>query len=517
MAWLTDFTRQCCSQLHDASNTLSSLKSDCVLASDHYYQTGLRLVQEQQYSGKGARAFMAELGTDTNAYRLVLDGLGHVASGAQICSDAISSNSTTYDNRLAAIRPPSGGVEAQYFAKSYEFDAWRDYLVSHTLADVNKGAPAIGLQDPLSSILVSGSGALVESFNAAKQVVHGAVGEYAENEITSAESLSSDPVAYEHSEGYYFQYEGGAAKFRAYCFNAFSDLADQVWSDLSAWAEEVAGATLTFFFALRDSESYLSARDVYDFIYTQVDGTQSTNKPISITPYKNSKGQTCLLITIGGTDNDHAWDDNLDTAINTGMNYPSKYLPDVENAIAQYMSKHPEMHGAHVTFAGYSLGGMTAQNLVSQDPNFLAKQGLTVANIITYGSPVMGPPKDGVNYTMYDATADPVPLLSYYENPLLGSGPKYDKNQNLPGAVGLITGEEGVSWDKKLHEYIDPRGQYGDNIIGITDVGTDPSKLLDNHLHYYQSNQLNGSNTALDIDPSSLGPTEYFPMQSSTK
>lgn len=515
MAWLTNFTQQCCSQLHDVSNMLSSLKNDCVLASDQYYQTGVRLVQQQQYSGKGASAFLDELGTDTNAYRLVLDGIGHVSSAAQVCSDAISSSNTTYDNRLTAIQPLSGGLEAQYFQNSDEFDAWREYLINNTLANVDKGAPAFGLQDPLSSVLVSGSGALIESFNAAKQATHDAVGQYVDNEIMAAESLSSDPVAYEHSEGYYFQYEGGASIFRTYCFNTFSDLAGQVWTYLSTWADEVAGATLTFYLALQNSESYLSARDVYDFIYSPVDGTQSTNKPISITPYKNSEGQTCLLITVGGTDNQHNWDDNLDTAINTGMNYPSKYLPDVEKAIAQYMKEHPEMRGAQATFAGYSLGGMTAQNLVNNNSQFLQQQGLTVTQMITYGSPVMGPPHPGVNYTMYDATADPIPLLSSYENPLLGSGPHYDPNQNLPGAIGMITGEEYTSWNNKLHNYIDPQGQYSGNIIGITDVGTNPSKLLDNHLHYYQSNQLNAPDTAIDINPSSLGPTEYFPMQNS--
>lgn len=514
MAWLTDFTQHCCSQLDSVSDELSSLKNDCLLSSDHYYQIGSTLVQEKQYSGQGASSFLASLGTDTNTYRQVLDGIGHVASGARVCSDTIRNSSSTYDGRLTGIVKPSGGTEAQYF-NDLEFDAWKSYLIDQTLANVNKGAPAIGVQDPLSSILVSGSGAILDSFNAAKQSLHNIAGDYASNEIMSAESLSSDPVAYEHSEGYYFQYEGGEAPFRAYCYSVASDLSNQVWTNLSAWAEDIAGATLTFFLTLQNSETYLSARDIYDFIYSSEDGTQSTNKPITITPYTNAAGQPCLLITVGGTDNQHNWDDNIDTAINTGMNYPSKYLPDVERAIAQYMQEHPEMRGSQVTFAGYSLGGMTVQNLVNNQSSFLKQQGLTVTNMITYGSPVMGPPKPGVNYTMYDSTADPVPLLSYYENPLLGSGPNYDPNQNLAGAAGLIVGAEASSWDNKLHHYIDPKGEYQGDIIPITDQGTDPGKLMDNHMHYYQSNQLNDYSTTVDINPASLGPTEYFPMQNS--
>lgn len=114
MAWLTDFMRHCDRQLHDIGNTLLSLKNDCELAAYHYYQTGVQLAQANHYSsGQGAPAFLAELNTDINTHRLVLNGVGHVASGAQICGDALQSNTATYDSRLTNISPPPGGMAAE--------------------------------------------------------------------------------------------------------------------------------------------------------------------------------------------------------------------------------------------------------------------------------------------------------------------------------------------------------------------------------------------------------------------
>jgi hypothetical protein len=319
----------------------------------------------------------------------------------------------------------------------------------------------------------------------------------------------------------------------------------------------------------------LSARDLFDLLtYGSLDGkysdgTQGTNSPITITPYTTKDGKKGLLITLGGTDMGHLTnDDNILAALDEGEGLPTAYLVEIHNALDTYMIDHPEMKGSELTLAGYSLGGMQAQLLADAltDPTqpgaqdftgLVTNDGLHVANVVTYGSPIMGTPAAGVNYTMYDAVHDPVPLLSSYENrrldklkgilQKLDNDPKgaYDQLMSQKGDaykayLSLIDADQ-MSWSQKVNHYIDKKNQYHNNIISLTDVGNtsigtghprlkwpnlwllcftypltafDPDHQLniDNHLHYHQSAQLNSSQLTsnLKIDPNSLGPTEYF-------
>ena len=168
----------------------------------------------------------------------------------------------------------------------------------------------------------------------------------------------------------------------------------------------------------------MSARDLFDLLtygsldgkYT--DGTQGTNSPITITPYTTKDGKKGLLITLGGTDMGHLTnDDNILTALDAGEGLPTGYLPLIHNALETYMTDHPDMKGSDLTLSGYSLGGMQAQIVAKAlaDPNsptdnpgagnfndLVTHYRLHVANVVTYGSPIMGAPATGVNYTMYD-------------------------------------------------------------------------------------------------------------------
>src|SRR5205823_3265163 len=85
----------------------------------------------------------------------------------------------------------------------------------------------------------------------------------------------------------------------------------------------------------------------------------------------------------------------------------------------------------------------------------VAEKGLfDVTQVVTYGSPTMGDPVPGVQYDLYEAQWDPVPLLSRYENPVLPSsfsqlgshpwayelGPSFpDKNPVLPSSAEVST------------------------------------------------------------------------------
>ncbi len=231
------------------------------------------------------------------------------------------------------------------------------------------------------------------------------------------------------------------------------------------------------------SENYMSARDLFDFIQNddragRLYNTQSTTKPITITPYRTKDGKTGLLISVGGTDtNDIAWDTDIFTALQTGMGTDNPLLDDVKAAIRSYMQEHREMTGSEITFAGYSLGGMTVQQMAQDitggnDPD-LSGYDLHVAQVITYGAPVMGAPiGNNVKYNMYDATYDPVPLLSSYENPTVSSiGIENGGVIDVKAALDTLSAADKMSWDERLHTYIDPGDQYSVHIHEISDVG----------------------------------------------
>ena len=275
---------------------------------------------------------------------------------------------------------------------------------------------------------------------------------------------------------------------------------------------------------------------MFDYVQTNVDTTQGTSKPITITPYKKD-GKNGLLISIGGTDlNNINYDTDLFTALQTGQGYTNPYLADVRQALLDYMREHREMAGSEITFAGYSLGGMTAQqmanDIASGNDSTINQSGLRVAQVITYGAPVMGAPLNNVKYNMYDATYDPIPLLSSYEDHLLNQldsplNPNYSPQAPLSGLrfaaalgvnLGIISAAHMMPWDTKLHSYIDPGGQYGAQIHNINDVGNTPlgsggPLVIQNHLEYQNSNQLNAASTDTGINTASLGPTEYFGMK----
>lgn len=492
MGWLTSVMQACCNQLNDAATALTNLQNACINANDQYSQDATNLVSQQQYGGKGARAFLAEVNTDINANSVVLDGIGHVATALTNFSSAITTRCTTYDTQLAALQfsweQNDNGYDNPF---SYDqFNSFRDMLINGTFENLNEVIfPARDHQDGLAMILVSGSAALPEAY--ANNV--NAVYQTAEK---VAATLVSQSVQFYYSPS---DQADDAAAVQKDAHDLVHTLSEQILPILTNWADDLAGEGITFTLAVQNAQNYLSARDIYDFIYNSANGvdqgSQSTNKPITITPYQTADGKTALLITISGTDPGHMWDTSVLNAINTGVNgagdpTDNPYYLDVNTAIATYMSEHKDMEGAEVTFAGYSLGGMVAQLVTNEEAakgSALAQNNLTVKNVITYGSPIMGPKYRGVNYTLYDSQFDPIPDLSSYV---------------------ILGGSK------------DPHNLYASNMHYLTDVDVVqapgilavPELSVLNHMHYYQSNQLNSPSTALNINPTTLGPTEYFTM-----
>lgn len=526
-SWLTTLTTPSCIQLGDMGVTLNRMKDRYTYWNDDYYQKAQKVVSEQLYQGEGATAFIEAVYTDINVLRPVYDGLGHASSACVNLQQVIETNSAKYDNQMASIMPLPQPSHAYWQLSISAFSNWRDQLIQRTLRDTGGGR---GPVDTLGSVLENGN---IYMHSGAYQAVGELVQQDAEAEILRLlaylQSMSPplDPsIAKMHNSSQPSAVmqpvsEQMKQEIQTYYHAAFYQLADEVEQNLTGWGAALCSAHEEFQATIQNSESYLSARDLFDLIYNHIGGgSQSTTKPITITPYKTRDGKNGLLITIGGTDiNDAAWDTDLFTALQTGMGADNPYLNDVRQAIVDYVREHPEMTGSEITFAGYSLGGMTAQQMAQVIASGSDKElngfKLHVEQIITYGAPVMGTPLNGVHYAMYDATYDPIPLLSSYENPRVG----VNRLRDLPAGIREIIHTDAVPWDQKLHSYIDPRGEYGGQIHNINDVGNSvlggnwSQPVMQNHLEYQNSDQLNATSTATGIDATTFGPSEHFSMQ----
>lgn len=562
------------------ASILDNMKKRFTESDDTYYQTAQNLADPNVFQGQGAQAFLQAVDADTNTTRVLADGLEHVATASDTLGNAIKQSSATADHGLSTIYQDPN-VPSNYF------DKWRDALINTLFADADPGY----MSDTLSEILKNGWwGALSNPWNSAFATVQAMVAQDAKNyaiqQINGNWQIDTDQWIIDHTPWLAGKLGNPTAaqlqteknqitqQISDTFMNALSGMSRDITLILQEWAGELQGEYQTFQASIQNPNGHLSPRDLYDLIYygsmdgSYTDGTQSTNSPITITPYTTKDGKKGLLITLGGTDLGHLTnDDSILGALDAGSGLPTAYETEIRAALQQYLLEHPEIAnnpgGTELTFAGYSLGGMEAQIFAddlanNQDPEITNNYHLHVANVITYGAPIMGPPIKGVNYTMYDAVDDPIPLLSYYENPqitkLKGILTQLDSNpvaaiQKLKAQGGdayklylsLIHADQ-LPWQQKVNTYIDPKHQY--HIIPITDVGNtsigtgDPGLQFNtigiptgpqipwpsfnsghqlnfnNHLQYFQSSQLNnGSLSGVNIDPNSLGPTEYFPLK----
>jgi hypothetical protein len=391
---------------------LQNMENDFMTANDDYYRTAQKASNPQVYQGQGATAFLAAVDANINKSKYSVEGLGHVYSAITTLKDTIAHSSQAYDGKLESIANAwvviidalvSDNLLLNLLFQHHGelqalFDKWRNLLIIKTLNGVGTQ------QQLLDDILRTGDACILSAWGYAFHSVENIVRQDAHNIPVGGGVIDLSTPIHQIGDQLYL--------------GVFHELANAVKPLLQAWANEIGHAYPTFQNTLSNF-NYLSARDLFYSIYNEVDGTQSTNKPITITPYTTKDGKKGLLVTIAGTDTDHWWDSSIIVALMTGMGMPGNpYQADVENAIKAYLQEHPDMKGANVTFDGYSLGGMVAQN-VTDDSSFSSKYNLHVTNVVTYGSPVMGPPARGVHYAMYDATYDPIPLLSSYENPSL--------------------------------------------------------------------------------------------------
>ncbi|HLY32769.1 MAG TPA: hypothetical protein VKQ36_17230 [Ktedonobacterales bacterium] len=157
--------------------------------------------------------------------------------------------------------------------------------------------------------------------------------------------------------------------------------------------------------AANDFHQDPNLQTLFAMIYSQY----GTGAPIGVTQI----GSNRILVTLSGTENKWNQTNNWATALDSGGgDINNVYEQDVYAAIEAYINEHHLTPPINVVVAGHSLGGMVAQDLA------LAGGGgeFNVANVISYGSPQVGPQVPGVQYQEYFNQYDPVPLVSWYEN-----------------------------------------------------------------------------------------------------
>lgn len=392
------------------------------------------------FSGLGAQAFQESL-------KVHLEVTGHITDAFQGVYKALSALTTTldssnlqYDSRLGTIRatnyapnnpsdPVSQGARGAFIA----LNPWTA-MIDNVIAAADGNAVLQGGGSDLADLL---SGVYT-------RLVNSASGEH----ITFP--FGQVPTPAEESQA------------RQMVIDALYELYYDVNLAYYQWGDAVQLAFSTFTSAMSSLEQQVqpfieiltqptSAASIFDMIQM----LSQTDQPIAIV----QTGPNSILVMISGTNaSQMSFDTNLWNALGTGMGQDMPYEQDVMAAIQQYCQEHG-LTNPDVTLAGHSLGGMVAQQIASS-------RLFNVKEVVTYGSPTMGDPVPGIQYDLYEAQGDPVPLLSRYENPSLPSSyqdlakmyPNFQTNYESPfhnpfslsgltHDVSAVGRDIGATWD----------------------------------------------------------------------
>lgn len=453
-----------------------------------YYNDGNALVGKKTFWGYGSQAFLAAVSQQLVNSEPLVRGLRHISAQTATYSQNVSDLASQYDSRLLQI-------ESYTLYPHYGLGSARNMLVASTLQSLD-----------LNTVLKSGSSAVTGPLATAKSSL-----------FSSVESIVH--IIFVNTYGQQVDQQAMKAQITA-GQDQVSDAASQVGAVLTEWADALQQVTRQYQAIIPTVNDYIAVGDMFQDIYhNNGNGAswsmlQNTNKPISIIPFTMPDGSTRLLVLIAGTDGFHMnYADNIARAIEFGNNPDpnSEYLKDVENAVQSYLKEHPEIKNAQVTLMGYSLGGMVAQEFASEAADY----GSNFDSVIAVGSPVMEPPADfsptsGVDYKLYMGTGDWIPMLSRHEAEF----------SPLPGnMLDRATSAYFMNWNGKLHQYIDPTGQYGNSIIPVTDLPFHPDSLaselahgLPNHVMYQNSNFLENQVITQLSGATPDGVPEYFPV-----
>lgn len=416
------------------------------------------------FSGLGAQSFQEAIRVHIKVTEFFNTAFHSLETELQDLSTGVDQTSWQYDLKLQTIQStnyapnnPSDMVAQgarEAFINLHPYSA----MVTHILASASGEA-----------VLQSGATHLLSSLNSAYWGLVALVeGEDIEIPFSTPPTFTNSTDAEQWSHQMAAEQYQARQMILASLNSMYTDIS-QVYSD---WGTAVEQAFSKFQSALVSAEQQLqpavdlltnpnSAVSIFDLIHI-ISGQQT---PIAITRV----GPNRILVSISGTElNNMSFDTNIWNALGTGMGQDMPYEQDVIAAIQAYCAEHGLLN-PEVILAGHSLGGMVAQQV--------ADKGLfNVTQVVTYGSPVMGNPMPGVQYDMYAAQWDPVPMLSRYENPDLPASLQ-DVTQRFPNFRTDYHGfTNPFSWSGLKHDVgsiIHDTGATAENVVsGVQNVGS---------------------------------------------
>lgn len=141
-------------------------------------------------------------------------------------------------------------------------------------------------------------------------------------------------------------------------------------------------------------------RELAQFVFERYE----TGEPIGIVRLQGFARPTYLVV-LSGTERRPGQTTWIPEDIWSAFNQSDKYRDNILAA----MQAHGIPQGADIVVAGHSLGGMEAQNLIT-DARFRARYNAN--SVVTYGSPITAVNRPGVQYARFAAYGDLVPRAS---------------------------------------------------------------------------------------------------------
>lgn len=176
-------------------------------------------------------------------------------------------------------------------------------------------------------------------------------------------------------------------------------------------------------------------RDMAQAVFDRYD----TDNPIAIVPVKG-KQDTYVVLLSGTEPVNLAQATTAPEDVAASLNLNDRYRENVMHALDESGIKKSDK----LIFAGHSLGGMEAQNIVA-DENFKKKYHAT--EVVTFGSPKTAPEQDGVTYHRFTTVGDPVPKLSPGSATGLDAGHQVEVTTNRLRDVQKFSGGRDIPAD----------------------------------------------------------------------
>jgi hypothetical protein len=414
MGTMSQFVAPITSPLDDLQQIGQQLALQYHTSNDNVQQFVTTLVnggKQDSFVGAGAAAFQSAMQGTSITLTACLQALNAAVAAHTACHDAVMQAADTVDRSCS-----------------------NTYVLEQVLAQVDPKAVIDKGDDAVNPAIYAVGAQIVQQINAHESwlghFIDG-IAEVIQSILPTGELVGGDGL----------EYMGNVPSLlRQWAIDTYD--AGMRWKLAMAEAQDVQHNQ----HVISDNAVPTNMSDLAQMINTQY----GTSLPIGITMLANGT----ILVTLAGTEFSK-WNqsNNGIAAGESGLGIANNaYEKDVMNAITSYMLEHHLQPGTNVVIAGHSLGGMVAQEIAAAN----GSTNFHVSDVVTFGSPQVGPPVTGVQYQEYFSQHDLVPLLSTYEGgrdmalgtlgnaviPGLGTGLAIGGLSGiLPGAKEAFTGE----------------------------------------------------------------------------